>query len=362
MRTGPGGPASGDEGRRAEVDAKLTTIRGWLDERDLDAVLLGSQANFAWITGGGHSHISIGEEAGIATVLVTRQEAFVVTTNIEAGRLADEELGGLPFEIHAYPWHEPGALREFVGVTSDPARTVGDGAIGGWPVADPSFACMRYVMSAPEVDRYRALGQDAATAVETACRSARPGMSELDVAAVVASECAARGIVALVDLVAADDRIAAYRHPLPTSRTVAKTVLVALTGRRHGLHASLTRMVTFGAPDDDLRRRHEAVTRVDACEIYESRPGRSLGTVMRKGADRYAAEGFRDEWKLHHQGGLTGYAGREIFATPSTSHILEAGNVTAWNPFDHQGQIRGHRSGHRRGLRGVDTHGRMARA
>jgi antitoxin VapB len=91
-------------------------------------------------------------------------------------------------------------------------------------------------------------------------------------------------------------------------------------------------MVCFGRPDDDLLRRHDSVIRVDACEIAASRPGRSLGEVMRKGADRYAAEGFPDEWKLHHQGGLTGYAGREIFATSSSTYIVEAGNALAWNP------------------------------
>jgi Xaa-Pro aminopeptidase len=136
----------------------------------------------------------------------------------------------------------------------------------------------------------------------------------------------------MVNLVAADERVAEYRHPLPTSKTLANTLLVALTGRRHGLHASLTRMVSFGRPDDDLRARHESVTRVDAAEILASRPGRSLGEVMKKGVDQYAAEGFPDEWKLHHQGGLTGYAGREVFATAATAHALEAGNVLAWNP------------------------------
>jgi hypothetical protein len=36
-------------------------------------------------------------------------------------------------------------------------------------------------------------------------------------------------------------------------RRFERTLLVALTGRRHGLHASLTRMATIGEPDDDLR-------------------------------------------------------------------------------------------------------------
>jgi Xaa-Pro aminopeptidase len=325
-------PTSATKRRRDEVDAKLTRIRAWLDESDLDGVLLGSQANFAWVTAGGHSHISIGEEAGIAAVLVTKEGADLFTTNIEAGRLHDEEMEDLPFRIQAYPWYKPDSLRKLVDGASDPSRTVGDSATTGWPGVDPSFTRMRYVMSDSEIDRYRALGRDAAIAVETACRDARPGVSEFEVGARVAFECAKRNILPLVNLVAADERIAEYRHPLPTTKRVAGTLLVALTGRRHGLHASLTRMVSFERPDDDLRARYESVTRVDAAEILASRPGRSLGDVMKRGMEQYAAEGFSDEWKLHHQGGLTGYAGREIFATAGAEHTLEAGNVVAWNP------------------------------
>jgi Xaa-Pro aminopeptidase len=325
-------PTSATARRRDEVEAKLTKIRIWLDESELDGVLLGSQANFAWVTAGGHSHISIGEEAGIAAVLVTRDGADVLTSNIEADRLLDEEIEDLPFCIHAYPWYDPDSLRKLVDGLSDPTKTVGDGATPGWPGVDPSFTRMRYVMSDSEIDRYRALGRDAASAVERVCRDARPGVSELEVAARVAFECAKRNILPLVNLVAADERIAEYRHPLPTTKPVAGRLLVALTGRRHGLHASLTRLVSFGRPDDDLRARHESVTRVDAAEILASRPGRSLGAVMKRGVEQYAAEGFPDEWKLHHQGGLTGYAGREIFATTAAAHKLEAGNVVAWNP------------------------------
>jgi hypothetical protein len=35
---------------------------------------------------------------------------------------------------------------------------------------------------------------------------------------------------------------------------------------------------------------------------------------------------------LHHQGGLTGYASREVIATPSSREIIQAGHAFAWNP------------------------------
>ena len=37
-------------------------------------------------------------------------------------------------------------------------------------------------------------------------------------------------------------------------------------------------------------------------------------------------------WRLHHQGGPTGYASREVIATPHTAVPIEVGQAFAWNP------------------------------
>jgi antitoxin VapB len=318
--------------RAAEVAAKVDAVRAWLDEHDRDAVLIGSQAGFAWITAGGHSHISIGESGGVASVLVTTDRAYLVTSNIELRRMFDEEVPHPPFEGVEYPWHERTRVDRVVANLCDPSRTVSDLSAHGLAGADPSLASLRFTLLPPEVERFRALGRDAAEAVELACLAARPGDAELDVAARVAEEAVGRNILPLVNLVAADDRIAAYRHPLPTATRLHRTLLVALTGRRHGLHASLTRMVSFVGTDEDLARRHRAVTRVDARYLLESQPGATLGQVLSAARDQYAEEGFAQEWRLHHQGGTTGYAGREVFGTPAEPHRLKAGQAVAWNP------------------------------
>lgn len=317
--------------RAEEVEAKLERVRAWLATGSLDGVVLGSQTGFAWITAGGDNHVALGDAAGVASVLVTAAGAWLLSDNIEQPRMLAEEAAGLPLEPVEWPWAEPDSVVGAVARLCPGRRVVSDSPVHGLPPAE-GVDRLRRALLPPEVNRYRALARDTATALEDTCHQARPGDREREISAVLALTCRTAGILDLVNLVAGDERIACYRHPVPTGRKVQHTLLVVVLGRRHGLHASASRMVSFAPPDDDLLARHRAVTRVDARLILESRPGRTLGGVLDAGVAQYTAEGFADEWRLHHQGGLTGYAGREVFAVPGSPEVLEADQVVAWNP------------------------------
>jgi Xaa-Pro aminopeptidase len=318
--------------RLEEWAHKLAALRRWLERDGAGAVLVEGQGAFAWLTCGGDSHVSLGHEEGCASVLVTRERVFLLAANNEVARVLDEELSALPLEVVTFPWFRPTRARGLVERLARHAPVVSDLGQLGLARADPSFTALRLTLLEPELERYRRLGQDAAEVVEAACTEARPGQREREVAARIVEGCAERGILPLVVLVGGDERIARYRHPLPTERAWERTLLVALTGRRHGLHASLTRMVSAGDPDAELSARMAAVQRVDAAMLLASRPGRSLGEVLARGQAQYAAEGHPGEWELHHQGGLTGYAGRERFATPGDSLALCPAQALAWNP------------------------------
>ena len=66
--------------------------------------------------------------------------------------------------------------------------------------------------------------------------------------------------------------------------------------------------------------------------LAESRPGRTLGEFLEVLAEAYSRQGFPEEWRKHHQGGLTGYRGREVFATPGDPTRLPRACAVAWNP------------------------------
>jgi len=63
-----------------------------------------------------------------------------------------------------------------------------------------------------------------------------------------------------------------------------------------------------------------------------TRPGLTLADAFEDCRSFYAEEGYPDEWRLHHQGGMTGYASREVIATPRTHQSIELGQAFAWNP------------------------------
>jgi len=318
--------------RLEEHHHKLALVRDYMVRHGLGAVALSRQAGFAWITCGGDNHVGIATESGVGTVVVARDRVALVANNIEVPRLQAEELNGLQLESCSFPWHKPAEretiLRDLAGggsVASD------DGTPDTQPLDDESVR-LRYSLTPPEIDRYRWLGRHCSRVVETVCRQAQPGRSELEVAAAISQSAVEASITPVVLLVAADDRIEKFRHPIPTDRRAQRAVMAVLCGRRWGLIVALTRLVHFGPLGDELKMKHNAVCQVDAALIGGTVPGRPTGEILRDAIDVYAQTGFADEWQLHHQGGATGYAGREYKVLPGETRMVQPSQAFAWNP------------------------------
>ncbi len=312
------------------IQPKLDAVRALMDENGLDGMLLEKVSSFAWATNGGASYINTASSYGTSQLLITRDSHHLITNNIEAPRLlAEEGLAHQGWQVHAPHWYErPTLLRELT-------RGLNLGADGPRPDAvDLSLAMarLRSRLSELEQERFRKLGRLCAQAMDAACRRIQPGWTEFEIAAALAEETERRGAQPIVNLIAVDDRIRRYRHPLPTDRVLERYAMLVLCGRRWGLVVSLTRLVHFGPLPDDLRHRMEACARVDATFIHATRPGSSLDQIFRTAVDAYAAVGFSGEWQLHHQGGPAGFEPREWIATLETEDRVLLGQAYAWNP------------------------------
>ena len=300
-----------------------------MERRGLEALLLRRSANFAWYTGGADNRVDHASVLGVADVLVTPEGERIFTNNIEAPRMREEQTPG--FEVVEHPWYEDeaAAIRE----------AVGDGALGtdfpldGATDVSDEVAPLRYLLDPDALERYRRVGADAAAAVAEAASSLEPGMSECEAAANLAAACRGRELFSSVLLAAADDRIARFRHPIPHGAPIERRAMLVVSAERGGLYANVTRMVNFEEPDAELERRQEACEMILGRMREEAtRPGRTLADAFADCRRFYAEAGFPDEWKLHHQGGMTGYASREIIATPRTLQEIGELQAFAWNP------------------------------
>jgi antitoxin VapB len=307
--------------RLQEIDAKHEQMRALLAEANASAVWLRRPRNIAWFTAGLDSTIAAESETGVYSLFITPEKRFLYTDNIEATRLrAEDDVESLGFEVSEYPWHV-GPPPMSVEHPSDH-----DGAI------EARIAALRQVLNENEQQRYRDLGRDTSIALETAARAVRPGDTEYQIAARLDAACKARGGQAVVNLIGVDERINRFRHPLATGATVRQIAMLVVCMRRYGLIASATRFIHFGPIAPEVAERFEKVAAIDAAVIAASRPGRTLGEIFADLQAAYAAQDEGDQWRLHHQGGTTGYSGREHFARPGDTITLLAGQACAWNP------------------------------
>jgi Xaa-Pro aminopeptidase len=314
----------------AELQFRLDQIRTLLADRGLDALVLRRTENFAWATCGADAHINLADSIGVASLLITPTERLVVTSNIEADRLMQEEaLAAQGWSFEVTPWYQ--AEDQIAGLTRG-MRLASDTSHDAAVDLSSEIASLRSLLTPVEGHNYRVLGRLCAAGMRDAIEAVVPGMSEFEIAGALAQSVESRGVQAVVNLVAVDERIFSYRHPLPTDKTLRRYAMLILCGRKWGLVCSLTRFVYFGTLPDEIRKKADAVAHIDAEMIAATRPGRTLGDVVCRAQAAYAASGYPDEWKRHHQGGSAGYAPREVTGTPSSVEPIRIGQAFAWNP------------------------------
>ena len=178
-----------------------------------------------------------------------------------------------------------------------------------------------------ELARYRLLAREVAAAVTTVACDVRPRDTELAVASRLTAAVVAMAAEPVVVLVAGAGRLG-YRHPLPTGAELGAKAMLVVGARRNGMIVSLTRWVSFTPSSIDVR-----IAAVEADVLDATRVGRPIGNVFDDLVASYARHGFdRDEWRNHHQGGATGYFGRDPRAVSALTDVVQENHAFAWNP------------------------------
>ena len=336
------------------ASVRVAMIQAFLQANGWDGILLNRVDNFAMATGGRRNYVSTQSDLGACGLFVpVTGDVHYAGNNIEATRIMDEELASAPCSAGSFCWFEENGAgwcrKNFSGTLVSDDGSLGENVHG-------ALAPLRSILLPEECARYRELGRLAADAMEAALRAITAGTPENEISARLVYEGQRRGCLVPVSLIAADDRIARYRHPLPTlpgssiEKKVQHYVMVVAGIVRDGLSVSLTRFKLVDGVAPDIADAYGRICAVDACMQEATRPGETLGGVFEACRAAYPRFGFvENEWHNHHQGGSTGYAARTCKGTPGetfpcldtawTASLRETLGITAplsaafaWNP------------------------------
>lgn len=318
-------PTSTASSAETEAGTKRALVLAAAREAGSDAAVLSSPANVRWLMCGRGRPVDAASPTAAYTAVVTPEEAYVLFPDIEEPRvLAEERPAELGLEPVPYPWFE-GADRALSDLLAGLEAARDDDLEG-------ALQPLRMNLGDEEVERYRSAGEAAAAAMGATLLELSPELTELEAAARLAYQARRRGFFPPVVLVAGADRQKVHRHPVPTAERLGRHALLALTAERDGLYTSLTRLVSFGPAPAPLAELVGLTAQVDAVMLSAAAPSRTLSDVLAAASEAYAERGFPGEWKKHHQGGITGYRGREVFATPYERTPLPETCAVAFNP------------------------------
>ena len=320
----------------SEHDEKLARVVRVAETARAAGVLIAAHHNIAWLTSGRHNRIDASREIGTARLLVAADgRRFVLGNAIEMPRLVDEVLAGLDYEPIEYPWTEdqdPGfAVRTARRVLGDTATVAADWPLPETTPIEGALSRARQLLTDGEIERYRALGRDAGSALGNLCLTLQPGDDEREIARYRADVAASIGARAIVALVGSDERLRRFRHPVPAAARWRHVVMLAMCAERDGIVVSLSRIVA-SVPPEDLAERTQATATVFGRLLAATRPGVTAPALYAEAADAYAAAGFPGEELKHHQGGAIGYRAREWVAHPKSQEVVQQRQAFAWNP------------------------------
>ena len=326
------------------AQAARERVLPWLAAEGLPGLVLTRPGPVSWLTGGLPPPVDRSAATDLVWAVLSGEgeSATLITTEVEADRIAGEYRPGRHgfAELVAVPWYDPGAfVRAAADIAGAPVSALAsDGHPAFGTDSSDDLTALRLALSVAEQDDLRALGADAAAALEEALTAWSPGERDLDIQARVAAALEARGADAPVLIVGGDDRVRRYRHPMAAGAPVRHLAMAVVVARRGGLHAAATRFASAVPLSAELRALWEQVRRIEAATLTAGRPGQSYGDVLAALDHGYAAEGAAGGWAGHYQGGPIGYAQREFEIAPGQGGSrwpdvrIEPGHAVAWNP------------------------------
>ena len=91
-----------------------------------------------------------------------------------------------------------------------------------------------------------------------------------------------------------------------------------------------SRSISFGQPDAEFRRDHDATCKISAAYIAGSWPDAVPRQILLSGRRIFQLLGYEHEWLLCSQGHVTGWTTVEKVLAPQTEELLENNWAVSW--------------------------------
>ncbi len=284
---------------------RLDRLREKLDAAGLDALLVGHRPNIRYLTA----------FSGSSAALLVRAKDAVLYTDSRYAMQAGEEVSEVAVETTQDPPLRAAlqcvSLGERVGFEAEHVSVAEHGALGerlGDGRLVPTCGVveeMRAVKEPQEIEAILASVALNSRAFDRGLEAVRPGVAEVEVAAVMEHEMRTGGASApaFESIVASGPR-GALPHALASRRPLARgePVIVDIGAVLNGYASDMTRTLFLDAPCDRGRRVHEAV--LEALQRAEGmvRAGQTASTVDGAARDALAEAGFAEESFGHGTG------------------------------------------------------------
>ena len=312
-----------------ELKVKRDRVYHLLKNKKLDGLILVKNSNISWLTGGMENRIVCTSEEGAARLIVLKDKILVLVNNIEAERIFKEErLDERGFQPVTNQWFEKDLLDNLI----EDYHLSADCYLPGVNNLQEEIKQLRFSLLPGEIKRYRILGKETSKIISKICKNIRPGETENEIRGRLAQNLWSKNINPHLILIGSDERIFAYRHPIPKDKKIRKYVMVVVCAERDGLIVNMTRFIYFGLIPQELKEKLYAVAKVDASFILNTKIDVKIADIFQNTINTYEEVGYPDEWKFHHQGGATGYETRDYIATPNSLQIVQPNQAFAWNP------------------------------
>jgi len=290
-----------------EYQTKIERMYNLMDQKGYDAIVIGTQTNFSWLSCGGTGKLLLTSDIAAAYCVITKTNRYLVAYTMDGPRNIEEELYGMGFEPVFIRWYEntlEGKVLELLGNK----KILSDIPLEGANVSMKEFYGLHYPLISAEIDRFKKIDQDAERLLRSVVDQIKPGIKETEVEAMIISEFVKAEYFPIVLLLGSDERIMKYRHLIAKEKKIDKYLLLILAMRKFGLNAVLTRSVYFGDKlPDDIYRKFTAASTIAANCIASTIPGTKFSAILEMQKRLYIELGFPEEWKNHFQGGITGY-------------------------------------------------------